>query len=310
MGGLQIILYFAVVFFIIAVTLRTIKIARMPIHLRWDLYPVPHEKGRGSYGGSYFEEIDWWTKPKDFSLINEIKEMAKEILFIKSLYHHNRSLWLFSFPFHFGMYFLIAHGALLLIGGVMTASGVGVSWVAQGFIPAAVFHLTFITGKVGWLLSAFGALGVLMSRIFDTRLRDSSVRADYFNLVFLLALFVVGAITSFTADISYSVQRSFFASFLTLKPVPALPGIITAQVWILALLLIYFPATHMTHFVGKYFTYHKIRWEDEPNLAGSKIEKAVSEALGYHINWSAPHIKSGGTWAEAATEETTENEKQ
>lgn len=309
MGVLQLLLYFAIVFFLMAVIIKTAKIARMPIHLRWDLYPVPHEKGRGAYGGSYFEEIDWWTKPKDFSLFNEWKEMSKEILFIQSLYHHNRPLWLFSFPFHFGMYCLIAHGVLLLSGGVLTASGVEVSWLSGGFIPAAIFHLTLISGKAGWILSAFGAFGLLLSRLFNEKLRSSAVLSDYFNLIILLALFVVGVVSSFTGDTSYSFQRGFLADFIVFKSAPALPGILTAQLWILTILLFYFPFTHMTHFVGKYFTYHKIRWEDEPNIAGGKIEKAVSAALGYRINWSASHIKSGATWAEAATEETTENEK-
>ncbi|HPI32184.1 MAG TPA: hypothetical protein PLR32_02635, partial [candidate division Zixibacteria bacterium] len=46
--------------------------------------------------------------------------------------------------------------------------------------------------------------------------------------------------------------------------------------------------THMTHFVGKYFTYHKVRWEDHPNIRGSRIEAAVAKALGYPLTWSAP----------------------
>jgi hypothetical protein len=73
--------------------------------------------------------------------------------------------------------------------------------------------------------------------------------------------------------------------------------------------MFYFPFTHMTHLFGKYFTYHKVRWEDEPNFRGSKIEKAVTKALGYRQNWAAPHIKTGGTWADAATEETSSNEQ-
>ncbi|UCE66032.1 MAG: respiratory nitrate reductase subunit gamma [Candidatus Zixiibacteriota bacterium] len=309
MGGLQLLLYFAVLFFVVAIVAKTIKIARMPIHLRWDLYPVPHEKGRGAYGGSYFEEIDWWTKPKNFSYLSEVKEMGKEILFIQSLFHHNRPLWLFSFPFHFGMYCLIAHGVLLLTGSIIILGGIEISWLSKNIIPAAVFHLTLISGKAGWLLSAFGAFGLLMSRLFNGKLRSSAVLSDYVNLLILLALFTVGVVSSFTVDISYSIQRAFIADFITVKSAPALPGILTAQLWILTILLIYFPFTHMTHFVGKYFTYHKIRWEDEPNVAGGKIEKAVSAALGYRINWSASHIKSGATWAEAATEETTEREK-
>lgn len=310
MGGLQLIFYLAVLFFIVALAIKTIKIARMPLHLRWDLYPIPHERGKAKYGGSYYEEINWWTKPNNFSTFNEIKEMGKEIFFIQSLYHNNKKLWLFSFPFHFGMYILIGFGAFLLLGSIMTAAGIEVARFSQNVLGVAVFHLTIVFGKVGWILASFGAFGVLMSRIFSGILRKSAVRSDYFNIIFLLALFVVGIISSFTVDPSYSLQRAYLADLIQLKAASSLPGILTAQLWILALLLFYFPFTHMTHFVGKYFTYHKIRWEDHPNLKGSKIEEAVSSALGYKITWSASHIKSGGTWAEAATrEEAAEHEK-
>jgi hypothetical protein len=87
-----------------------------------------------------------------------------------------------------------------------------------------------------------------------------------------------------------------------------IPASLTVQLWLTAALMLYFPFTHMTHFAGKYFTYHRIRWEDAPNIRGGKIEGAVSNSLRQRIDWSAPHIKSGATWAEAATEETPTDE--
>lgn len=309
MGVTQYIFYLAIVFFIIAVIARTVKIARMPIHLRWDLYPIPHEKGKSSYGGSYFEELDWWTKPNNFSLFSEIKEMGKEIFFIQSLFRHNRPLWFFSFPFHFGMYCLIAHGVLLLLGAILGVAGVDVSWSSPNALVVFIFYLTVAFGKAGWILSALGGLGLFFSRIFNGRLRRSSATSDYFNLLILLALFVVGFISSFTVDSTFGIQRTYLAGLISFIPAVSLPAILSVQLWIFMILLFYFPFTHMTHFVGKYFTYHKIRWEDEPNFKGSKIEKAVSEALGYRISWSASHVKTGGTWAEAASEEATESEK-
>ncbi len=60
--------YLSVAVFVIAVAVRALKLARLPLHLRWELYPVAHEKGRASYGCSYLEEPDWWTKPRQSSL--------------------------------------------------------------------------------------------------------------------------------------------------------------------------------------------------------------------------------------------------
>jgi hypothetical protein len=75
--------------------------------------------------------------------------------------------------------------------------------------------------------------------------------------------------------------------------------------------MFYLPFTHMTHFFSKYFTYHFVRWNDEPNIPGSKMEKALSKALNYPINWSAKHIncECNPTWNDIAFSEAKENEK-
>lgn len=50
----------------------------------------------------------------------------------------------------------------------------------------------------------------------------------------------------------------------------------------------------MSHYVGKYFTFHKVLWENEPNLPGSDIERQIQEAskVKPKTTWSAPHISS------------------
>jgi hypothetical protein len=64
----------------------------------------------------------------------------------------------------------------------------------------------------------------------------------------------------------------------------------------------YIPMTHMAHSFMKYFMYHGVRWEDRPNLRGSKVEEAVMKNLGFKPTWSAPHIGADGerTWADLA----------
>ena len=55
---LQIFSYISLFILIAGVAARAIKYASMPMHLRWELYPVPHE----GKDGSYFEELEWWKK--------------------------------------------------------------------------------------------------------------------------------------------------------------------------------------------------------------------------------------------------------
>jgi hypothetical protein len=61
----------------------------------------------------------------------------------------------------------------------------------------------------------------------------------------------------------------------------------------------------MSHFIGKYFAYHAIRWNDAPNLRGSPEEKTIQALLSQKVSWAAPHIQGGGTktWVDVATEE-------
>ena len=35
----------------------------LPVHVRWEIYPVQHETtAKVAYGGSYMEELNWWEK--------------------------------------------------------------------------------------------------------------------------------------------------------------------------------------------------------------------------------------------------------
>jgi hypothetical protein len=48
--------------------------------------------------------------------------------------------------------------------------------------------------------------------------------------------------------------------------------------------------------------YHSIRWEDTPNVRGSRVEAEILNNLGFKPTWVAPHIGADGkkTWADLA----------
>ena len=85
----------------------------MPAHLRWELYPLPHgPRGRQLYGGSYFEETQWWTKPPGTSRTGELRFMLEEIFFLRGVWKNYRTLWPWSWLLHAGLYSLVAAVAL------------------------------------------------------------------------------------------------------------------------------------------------------------------------------------------------------
>jgi nitrate reductase gamma subunit len=278
---------------------RSVRIARLPVHLRWELAPVPKEGTRSRYGGSYFETYEWWKQPREESLVGELLYMGKEIVFLKALWEHNRKVWWFSFPFHVGLYLLVVAGVVLGVGGLLTAAGAGGA-------GALLFHswLPVLAG-VGCGLGALGALGLWVSRLARWDLRAMTSRVAYFNLLFVLAVFVTGGLAVLTVPDFGGEVAGFAGRLIRGEASVALPGLLAAHVVVTLAFLAYLPFTQMMHFVAKYFTYHEVRWDDEPMAAGSHMEKEVLELLKQPVTWSAPHLKGDGVkdWVELATEE-------
>jgi nitrate reductase gamma subunit len=255
---------------------------------------VPHEKGKGHYGGSYLEEPEWWSKPREKDHIAEIIYMVKEIAFLKALFEHNRPLWWFSFPFHAGLYLLSA-----MVGLVML---VGAAGLAGFTMPEFVTTLIRVLAATGYLLGGLGALGVLLSRLFLPQLRSIATPLTFLNLLILLAFFITGAWAVFTLPTFVNGLLGFLGALLSANLQVQFPAILTAHLLLSGLFLAYLPFTPMMHFVAKYFTYHEIRWNDEPLVAGSKMEAEIQELLKQPVTWAAPHLRADGkkNWVDIA----------
>ena len=81
--------YIAFIFVIAVYAVKVLKVVRMPMHLRWELYPVPHEKGY-KHGGSYLEELEWWTKPQDRNTLRSTLYMLKQYFLFTGYFFRNR----------------------------------------------------------------------------------------------------------------------------------------------------------------------------------------------------------------------------
>jgi nitrate reductase gamma subunit len=306
--------YIAIGIFVIACAARFFMWSKMPIHMRWELYPVAHEPGRAHYGGSYLEEVDWWKKPRETSLSGEIKAMAAEIIFLVALKEHNKKMWNVSFPFHFGLYLVIGCTGLMIFGAILGA--IWPSVIAGGF-GTVLRYAVVASGYAGLGLSLLGALGLLSRRLTDPDLKDFTAPADIFNLVFFVVAFGFTLANLALFDRDFTRSFAFVHGLVTFNMVP-LAGTST-QVWmttisvlLMGALTAYIPLTHMSHFIGKYFAYHTIRWNDEPNLRGSNQEQPIQELLSMPISWAGPHIKGDGkkTWADVATEDFSKGKAQ
>ena len=306
MVAIQYLTIISVVVAFAAMIIKALRYATAPQSMRWELYPVPHEKGKAEYGGSYLEELDWWTKPRQKDLFNELKEMAAEVILLKGVFNHNKRAWCSSWPFHFGLYLCIGWLVLLLVGAVAESTGVRVA-AYGGAVWQVLYYLTAGFGYAGLVLSGVGALGLLIWRSSDSSMRKFSSPIDYFNLVFFVVVAAVTLAAHLTADPGHAAMRSYVHAMITLVPVREVGMLLMLEIVLISLLIMWIPLTRMSHFVAKYFLYHSVRWEDEPNMPGSKLEQALLGQLGRKIGWGAPHIDSEKTWGEAVTE-NIENE--
>ncbi len=299
--------YVCIVVFVAAVIVRGRRAANMPIHLRWEIYPVAHEKGKAHYGGSYFEELDWWTKPRSRSRVSELSAMGAEILLLKGVWEHNRSLWYRSYPFHLGIYMLMVFVPLILFNAILEAVGVRFD---EG-LPFVLNRLAAFLGFIGMLLTAFGSFLMLLWRLTGEDVRDYTKLSHLFNLAVFLVVMIVFLIAVSVVPQPFDAIRGFVRGLITFHPVALDSSAMAAALVLGLLLLAYIPLTHMAHFFLKYFTWHAIRWNDEPNLPGGKMEGQIGELLGRPVSWAAPHIGADGkkTWAELATTDMPEEKK-
>ncbi len=231
--------------------------------------------------------------------------MVPEMLFLKALREHNPSLWYRSFPFHFGLYLLIATVVLVLGTAVATLAAPAAMAGALGSALSVAYR---VTGVAGVALALVGAVGLLHRRLTDEKLRVYNTAGDYFNLAWFLVAFGVLAAGYAFRPAGTPSTPAIVAGLLTWDTTLQIPGLLAAGLLLSAVLAAYIPFTHMSHFVGKYFTYHAVRWDDAVNRRGGAIERKLAEYLTYRPTWAAPHVKADGakTWADVATTNPTQ----
>jgi nitrate reductase gamma subunit len=274
------IFYGSILFFIVATSLRVVKVARAPLHLHWELYK----------GSSIYELTEWWAKTRN-TFGEKLWSMILDILSLREFYRRNRRFWYPLFVFHAGLYLLILWHLWLfiraIVASVETATSFG--WIWGTFATA----LTFV-----------GAAGILWMRITNDDLKLHYPPIHYVKWAFLL-LTLLGGIyavdlhfkSSVPALLKYVREQVTFAD-LQHKLHPALAPalhVLLASVW-----LIYLPFGHVFQLFFRY--YHHLRWDEVPNTRGGMIEKRVKELLERPVTWSAPHIQSGRHWREVASE--------
>ena len=294
MPPLALALIAAISVFLLGNLCRMVKAMLMPVHLRWDLYPIPKgPRDRQRYGGSYFEETEWWTKSIDTGHGGELAFMLKEVLFLRGVFENFRALWVWSLLLHWGLYLYMASAA--------TAVAVSAFGAHLVFGRTLLLNACFAGYFAACVLGGIGSLGLLAARIFNSRLKGFTTRATIFNLCLLAAIFGTGLIALIHPTRGLLTALADAANWR--HATGAYSEATYCHFALVAFFLFYFPFTHMTHMYMKYFTWHGVRWDDLPARFDEGGRKAIAENLARPVFWRAPHIHEAAeqSWAAVAS---------
>lgn len=290
--------WFSVFVFVAGAAYKAIKFSTMPLNLRWEVYPVPHEEAeKRHYGGSYMEEMDWAKhKPHKSAsgLVHELLEMGSEIFFLKRVREYNKfGLWPLSMAMHWGIYLFFGWLFLLVVEAVLKIN--------------AISPITNIVGVVSFILGAFGCLTLMIKRATNSELNLYTDPIDYINLLLLFSIFAMGII-SWRVDPSFMDARRYVAGIIFFNLSPVTP-VVMVTFLLFGLFLIYMPFSKYLHYLAKYFNFHQSLWDDAFKEKDSEIDKKVLKQLGYRIKWAGPHSTPGKTWLEGAQDLVLEEKK-
>lgn len=247
--------------------------------------------------GSCFEHGVCWTKKRKNKLLKSIIFLLKEYLYLKSYLKRQKSYWSVLYASHIGYILLIIFQVLCFLSAIITISSISVSAVSSDLTGKASYYSVLFAGIICFISGSLGNIGLFIIRLFDKDLRLYASPVMFFGYGFHFMLFFSGFYSWYFVDPTFSEYRQFWVGLVTFRPVSVKPAW-AIYIIISALHLIYLPYTRAFHYITRFFAFFLIRWDDEPNLRGSELEKKLQELLDQKITWSGPHIESGGTWKE------------
>jgi nitrate reductase gamma subunit len=299
--------YVGYIFIILMYSIKIVKYLRLPIHLRSEIYPfVP--SGRFSREESYFEDLEWWAKPWRRRMAGRVLFLVKDYFVLSEYFHRHKSYWLALYPWHIGFISIIAFHVLSFFGALVSILGAPVTPGSSSLLGAFIYHLSLYVGVISFLTGFVGSIGILMMRLTDKSLKDYATPLNYFTYFFLLAVFLSGLYSWYSADPTFAEYRAFWKGVITFEPIEVGPAA-TVHILLFALLLIYLPFTRSLHYVTRLLAFFLIRWDDEPNVRGGPLERKIEKLLDHKLRWSGPHIRGGATWSEVALESISQGKK-
>jgi len=219
--------YLAILIFILGVAYRIWNWAHLPTGFSWGLFPKPT---RSTFTSLIWKAFAWPT-----------------------LLKADKWLWIGALFFHLGM-------LLLFLGHL----GVFADMVAFGESIGMPAEASYRVGVVAGIVVGIVLIFYSLRRVFVTKAQEISSFADYFWLLALLAVVVVGIYARVFHEVSSDAVREFAISVVTLRPIlPPENGWFLAHTLLSELFIIYAVMGKPIHFVGQLFTQYILVSKEE-----------------------------------------------
>ncbi len=289
--------YFAYIFIVVAYCTKVAKYVRMPIHLRWELFTSTEaDKNNCRQGLTAFEaqppQSSKWRSSK-------VSSFLKEYLWFPSFFSHNKVYWIFLYIAHISFVGFIVFQTFCIAEAMGTFFFYDKVTNAVDRATGGLVILRIVLGVVSFTAGIIGNIGLMFYRINHRDLRLYTPPLTFIGYCVSIGISLIGLILLLTSDPYFSGYVKFFVGMLVLKPTEV-SGLLGLFIFLNALHLIYLPFTTGFHYVTRAFAFFGVQWDMRPNTKGSAVEMAISQILKKRISWSAPHIKAGQTWEEAA----------
>jgi nitrate reductase gamma subunit len=161
-------------------------------------------------------------------------------------------LWLGGWIFHVSL-------ALIIIGHIVGIGTLGHQFTILGVSPETSLHMSEFLGTVSGIFLSLSLIYLFLRRFFNPLVRVMSDGIDYLIVLLILGISCMGNFMRFssTYGVEYDVAQRWIIGLFTLHPV-ALPDnpIFTWHLFLVEILLIYFPFSKLMHSCGIFFA----RW--------------------------------------------------
>jgi nitrate reductase gamma subunit len=213
--------YMVVAIFLAGVGRRITVWIRTPVPFHLTLFPVPKD------------------------VTGKIRIMASELFFCRTLYQHDKKLWLLTMLFHTAL-------ALVFVGHILGIYFLREQFVFMG-LTAEASRLTsqFLGGATG-LVMMVSLAGLLYRRVAVRDIKRLSEPENYFSLLLILAIALSGIIMYLPGfQVNLPSVRSYMGGLVMPGPLAVPHNMAFVTHFALAgILLIYFPFSRMLHSAG------------------------------------------------------------